>query len=74
MKVLIVGYSNEPVESAVEDACKAIIASNQPIGASVDVVSASGLSINVAAAITVNGSTTKEDALTDFSDSVGKIS
>lgn len=64
--VLIVGPQKQPVAADVVDACKAHIEANRPIGASVTVKSAEGLTINVTASITIEASTTKDTVQTAF--------
>jgi len=59
VKVLIVGSDREPVDGTIVDNCAANIEAKRPIGATVTVVSAEALEINVAASITVDSSTTK---------------
>lgn len=59
VKVLVVGDDNDPVDSSIVDKCATHIEANRPIGATVTVVSARGLSINVAATVTIDTFTTK---------------
>ena len=59
VKVLLVGPEKQPVDESVVNACAAYIADEAPIGAAVTVESAEGLTINVAAAITIDTTTTK---------------
>ena len=58
VKVLVVGSDRGPVDGTIVAACAEHIEANRPIGATVTVLSASGLSVNVSAAITVDNSTT----------------
>lgn len=60
VKVLLVGQEMEPVDATVVAAAAANIEEQRPIGATVTVKSAQGLAINVAAKVTVAGSTTPE--------------
>lgn len=66
VKVLIVGADREPVDSAIVDNCSAYIETQRPIGATVTVISASGLTVNVAAAVTIDSTTTKVKVQTAF--------
>lgn len=60
VKVLVVGPEMEPVDRSVVTAAAAAIEEARPIGATVSVQSAGGLAINVACAVTVDGSVTRE--------------
>jgi len=60
VKVLLAGPEREPVAEAVVDACAERIEALRPVGAAVTVRSAAGLTINVAATVTVESSTTPE--------------
>jgi uncharacterized phage protein gp47/JayE len=60
VRVLVVGSNNEPVGTAIVENCAAHIEENRPIGATVTVVSAVGLEINVDAAVTLESNTTIE--------------
>ena len=66
VKVLLVDANMEPAGAAIVAACKANIEANRPIGASVTVMSAQGLPVNVVARVTVEASTTKEDVQKAF--------
>ncbi len=59
VKVLVVGPGKDPVDSAIVTKCAAYIETQRPIGATVTVVSASGLTVNVAAAVSIDSTTTK---------------
>lgn len=59
VKVLIADEDKQPVDAAVVTACADYIEDNRPIGATVTVASVAALEINVAAAITIDGTTTK---------------
>lgn len=67
VKVLIAGSDMGPVDSSVVTACAAAIEENRPIGATVTVESAEALTINVAATVTIDGTTTKAAVQTAFS-------
>lgn len=58
VKVLIVGDDKQPVGEDIVENCLANIEENRPIGATVTVMSAGVLSINVAAVVTIDGTTT----------------
>jgi uncharacterized phage protein gp47/JayE len=58
--VLIAGPEKQPVDSEIVAACAAHIEENRPIGATVTVESAKGLTIDVSATVTIESSTTKE--------------
>ncbi len=60
VKALIVGGDNEPVDETIVANCAAYIEENRPIGATVTVVSAEKLEINVEAIISMESSTTTE--------------
>lgn len=66
VKILITGSNNEPVDGAVVAKCTDYIEENRPIGATVTVVSAEGLEINVSAIVTMESSTTKETVKEQF--------
>jgi len=66
VKVLVVGNNNGPVDSTIVSTCAENIEKNRPIGATVTVISASGLSINVAATITIDSTTTIMTVQTTF--------
>ncbi len=70
VKVLVVGSDNQPVDSTIVDACAAHIKDNRPIGAEVTVISASGLSINIATTISIDSSTNVEAVQTEFSNTL----
>ena len=72
VKVLIVGDDNGPVDSAITAKCAAAIEANRPIGATVTVMSAQGLSINVSAAVNVDATTTLAKVKEAFTDALGK--
>lgn len=59
VKILIVGNDKEPVDNTIVSNCAANIEANRPIGATVTVISATGLPVNVSASITIDSSTTK---------------
>lgn len=56
VKVLLAGPDKAPVESGVVNAAKENIEAQRPIGATVTVASAQGVTVNVAAAVTLDGS------------------
>lgn len=67
VKVLLAGPDKAPVDSGVVNAAKANIEAQRPIGAAVTVASAQGVMVNVAAAVTLDGSVEKsavKDAFT----------
>ncbi len=64
--ILIVGATKQPVSSEIVTNCAAYIEENRPIGATVTVASASGLTINVTATVTISGITTKAAVQTAF--------
>ncbi len=64
--VLIVGPTKQPVGSEIVTHCATRIEDNRPIGATVTVKSASGLAVNVAAAIAVESKITKEKVKAEF--------
>lgn len=66
VRVLIVGPNREPVDSEVVDACAAHIEEERPIGASVTVLSATGLNVTVTATVTVSDTTTVAAVQTAF--------
>ena len=67
VKVLIAGGDNGPVDSTIVSNCAAYIEENRPIGATVTVVSAEGLGINVSAVVDIDSSTTVLDVQAAFS-------
>ncbi len=66
VKVLVVGNDNGPVDATIISNCTTHIEEKRPIGATVTVVSAEGLSINVAATVTIDSTTTVETVQTAF--------
>ncbi|MDF2674476.1 MAG: Baseplate family protein [Clostridiales bacterium] len=58
VRVLIVGRERETVDSTIVTKCSDYIERNRPIGAAVTVESASGLSINIDASVTIDSSVT----------------
>lgn len=66
VKVLVVGGDREPVDTAIVAKCAENIEANRPIGATVTVVSAVGRSVNVAATIAIDSTTTKAAVQTAF--------
>lgn len=70
VKVLIVGSNKQSVDETIVTNCAAYIEDHRPIGATVTVLSATGLSIDVSASITVDSSTTKETVKTAFESSL----
>lgn len=70
VKVLIAGSDNGPVDSTIVENCEINIESNRPIGATVTVISASGLAINVEAIVTIEESTTVEAVKIAFESSL----
>ncbi len=65
--VLIVGQDRQPVDATIVAACAAHIEENRPIGPTVTMKSAAGLSINVTATVTIDTTTTAEKVQSDFS-------
>ena len=72
VKVLIVGPDKEPVSSEIVTACAAYIDAQRPIGATVTVSSAAGLSIEVSASVTLDGTTTAPAVESAFAERVGE--
>ena len=72
VKVLIVGDDNGPVDSAITAKCAAAIEANRPIGATVTVMSAQGLNINVSSAVNVDATTTLTKVKEAFTDALNK--
>lgn len=70
--VLVVGPEKQPVSADVVTACAAHIEENRPIGASVTVESAAGLTIDISATVSIDASTTLETVKTDISAAVGE--
>ncbi|MCX7615626.1 MAG: baseplate J/gp47 family protein, partial [Clostridiales bacterium] len=70
VKVLIVGADKGPVDSAIVANCLANIELNRPIGATVTVESATGLSVNISAEITIDSTTTKAAVRTAFTEAL----
>ncbi|MEA4955757.1 MAG: baseplate J/gp47 family protein [Pseudoflavonifractor sp.] len=66
VKVLLVGPDKAPVESGVVSAAKNNIESQRPIGADVTVASAQGVTVAVAAAVTLDGSVSAAGVQTAF--------
>jgi Uncharacterized homolog of phage Mu protein gp47 len=66
VKVLIVGNDNEPVDSTIVANCASYIEEKRPIGATVTVVSAEGLEVNVEAVVTLDSSTTASIVQSSF--------
>ncbi len=58
VKILVVNNDNKPVDSTIVQNCADYIETNRPIGATVTVESAQGLSINVEAHVILDGTTT----------------
>ncbi len=71
VKVLLAGPEMGPVDGGVERACAAYIESQRPVGAAVTVVSAEGCEVAVSAAVTIDGTTTKEAVRTALEAAVG---
>lgn len=70
IRVLIVGNNYEPVDSVIVNNCVEHIEENRPIGATVTVVSAEGLDINVEANITIESRTTIEAVQKTFKEAL----
>jgi len=66
VKVLIVGNDKGPVDNTVVTNCAAYIEENRPIGATVTVMSAEGLAVNVSATVIIDSTTTLETVQTAF--------
>lgn len=61
VKVLLAGDDLGPVDGAVVSAAAAYIEEERPIGADVTVRSAEALTVDVAAAVTIDGTTTRDE-------------
>lgn len=59
VKVILTDPDEEPASSAAVTKCAAYIETQRPIGAAVTVVAATATNLTVAAAVTIDGSTTK---------------
>jgi|AGTN01.1.fsa_nt_gi Uncharacterized homolog of phage Mu protein gp47 len=71
VKVIIVGNGKGPVDTAIVNNCRAHIEASRPVGAFVTTASAEGLTVNVAAIITLDPSaTTAEAAAAAFSEAL----
>lgn len=70
VKVLIAGSDNGPVDATIVENCQMNIEVNRPIGATVTVVSAAGLAINVEAIVTIEESATVEAVKAAFKSSL----
>lgn len=70
VKVLIVGNNNEPVDQSIVEKCRVHIEENRPIGATVTVVSAEGLPINVSASVIIDSTTTLENVRDSFEEAL----
>jgi len=70
VKVLIVGPNKTPVDSAIVTQCAEHIELYRPIGATVTVMSAEGLAINVEATISIESTTTKAAVQAAFESSL----
>ncbi len=70
VKVLIVSPTKAPVDQDVVTRCADYIQQNRPIGAAVTVESASALTINVEATITIESTTTKSAVKEAFANSL----
>lgn len=70
--VMLVSPTKEPVSQDVVDACSDYIETVRPIGADVDVYSADAKTINVAASVTVDSSTTKAEVQSKFADALNE--
>lgn len=70
--VLIVDGDRQPVDASVVTACAAHIEEMRPIGAAVTVTSAEGVAVAVAAAVDIDGSTTKEAVRAALERSLGE--
>ena len=66
VKVLVVGDDNEPVDSAIVTACQEYIDSLRPIGADVTVLSATGLDIDIAATVVLDGTASLSEVQSAF--------
>lgn len=58
VRVILAGADLRPVDEAIVAACAAHIEAERPIGAAVTVISAGGVAIDVAAEVSVSGTTT----------------
>lgn len=70
VKVLIVGNDKGPVDSAIVTACADYIEANRPIGATVTVISAVALTVNVTADVEIDSSTTLETVEEAFTEAL----
>lgn len=70
VKVLIVGPDKTPVDIAIVTQCTEHIEQFRPIGATVTVISADGLMINVAATVIIESTTTKAAVQAAFESSL----
>lgn len=70
VKVLIVGNNNEPVDQSIVEQCRVHIEENRPIGATVTVVSAEGLPINVSVSVIIDSTTTLENVRDSFEEAL----
>jgi len=70
VKVLIVGNNNEPVDQSIVEKCRVHIEENRPIGATVTVVSAEGLPINVSVSVIIDSTTTLENVRDSFEEAL----
>ncbi|HEX2927749.1 MAG TPA: baseplate J/gp47 family protein [Ruminiclostridium sp.] len=66
VKILIVNSDNKPVDSTIVQNCSDFVETNRPIGATVTVESAQGLSINVDAHVILDGTTTVDKVKSAF--------
>lgn len=62
VKVAITGKNNKPVSEEIIEKCKEYIEEIRPIGATVTVVTPTELKINISANITLNSTSSKEEA------------
>lgn len=70
VKVLIADGDRQPVDTAIVEACAAHIEKVRPVGASVTVRSASALSVNAEATVTLDGSRTLEETRQAFAEAL----
>lgn len=66
VKVLLVSPNNQPVDNTVVSNCAAHIEKNRPVGPTVTVMSAAGLSIDVSASVVIKSSTTAKAVQSAF--------
>lgn len=66
VRVVLVGDDGRPVDGMVVENCAAYIETQRPVGAEVTVISAEGLTINVSAAVVLDGTAALETVRAQF--------